>query len=178
MPVASGRLNALLIESARAELQPHFEVLTTHVQQGYDVTTEQSKFLEADLVVFQFPVFWFALPPSLKKYIDDVYSYGVFFGPTPHYGRGGLLAGKDYLMSTTWNAAADDFHSSETVIGDRSADDVLIAFHLTQQYVGLHKLASFAEYDVVQGPDVETAGERLRQHLRRHVVDERHPTLA
>lgn len=170
-PMAAGRLNQLLFETAQSELRPHFSVLTTHTRDGYDVTTEQSKFQEADLVIFQFPVYWFALPPSLKKYVDDVYTYGTFFGPTADYGRGGLLGGRDYLVSTTWNAASSDFRNDDTIIGNRSPDEVLVAFHLTQQYVGLSPLDSFAESDVVQNPDPGGSVDRLRQHLRRHVLE-------
>ncbi|HEY0813804.1 MAG TPA: NAD(P)H-dependent oxidoreductase [Pseudonocardia sp.] len=170
-PMAAGRLNELLVRAARTELQRNFTVLTTTVHAGYDVASEQRKFREADTIIFQFPVYWFALPPTLKKYVDDVYTYGTFFGPTHTYGRGGLLGGRDYMVSTTWNASATDFGSTETFIGQRTADDVLIAFHLTQQYVGLSPLASFSENDVVQHPDVDGAVERLRQHLRAHVID-------
>jgi NADPH dehydrogenase (quinone) len=161
-PMASGRLNALLVETARSELEAHFSILTTWVQDGYDVAAEQRECLEASVVVFQFPVFWFAVPPSLKKYIDDVYAYGTFFGPTAVYGRGGLLGGRQYLVSTTWNAARNDFDSPDTIIGRRTSDDVLLSFHLTQQYVGLNPLASFSEYDVVQRSDADGSKNRLR----------------
>lgn len=169
-PMAAGRLNQLLMETAQTELQPHYSVLTTNILEGYDVAAEQRKFQEADLVFFQFPVYWFALPPILKKYIDDVYSYGIFFGPTAHYGRGGYLGGRDYIVSTTWNAASTDFGNVDTIIGERSSDDVLVAFHLTQQYVGLSPLPSFTESDVVQNPDPDGSVSRLRQHLRSHVL--------
>jgi len=172
-PMASGSLNTLLVESARAALSPSHAILTTVIRDGYDVRDEQRKFKQADVVIFQAPVFWFSLPSSMKKYIDDVYAYGVFFGATEHYGRGGLLRDKAYLLSTTWNAASSDFESAATILGDRTPDDVLASFHLTQQYVGLSPLASFAEYDVVQRPDAVGATSRLREHLQRHVIDVR-----
>jgi NADPH dehydrogenase (quinone) len=176
-PMASGSLSTLLVESARAELSPSHAILTTAVRDGYDVLDERRKFKEADVVIFQVPVFWFSLPSSMKKYIDDVYAYGVFFGATEHYGRGGLLNGKAYLISTTWNAASSDFGSAATILGDHTPDEVLMSFHLTQQYVGLSPLASFVEYDVVQRPDVVGATSRFREHLRRHVIDVRESDL-
>ncbi len=172
-PMARGSLNALLVESARLELSPSHSILTTVIADGYDISDEQRKFKEADVVIFQVPVFWFSLPPSFKKYIDDVYAYGVFFGGSEHYGRGGLLHDKAYMLSTTWNAASSDFGSAATIIGDRTPDEVFAPFHLTQQYVGLSPLTSFAEYDVVQRPDAVGATRRLREHLRRHVTDVR-----
>lgn len=170
-PMASGRLNTLLLGAARAELTSTHSVLSTTVRDGYDAAIEREKFHAADLVIFQFPVYWFALPPTLKRYIDDVYAYGSFFGPTEAYGRGGLLTGRDYLVSTTWNAASNDFGSGATILGERTPDDVLVSFHLTQQYVGLNPLPSFATYDVMQRPDADRSAARLREHLRRHVVE-------
>src|SRR4051812_21907067 len=77
-PMAAGRLNTTLLEAARAELAPTHSILSTNVRDGYDVATERAKFHAADVIVFQFPVYWFALPPSLKRYVDDVYAYGSF----------------------------------------------------------------------------------------------------
>lgn len=171
-PLASSRLSELLVDAARAELEPHMKVLTSSVQAGHDVAAEQRKFMQADLVLFQFPVFWFATPPSLKRYVDDVYEYGKFFGPGPAYGRGGLLGGRNYLVSTTWNATLDDFGTGQSIIAGRSVDEVLSAFHLTQQYVGLKPLPSFSEHNVVRQPDPHGAASRLREHLRIHVSGE------
>lgn len=171
-PMAASRLSQHLADAARDELEPSMKVLTTNVQAGYDVALEQGKFMEADVVMFQFPVFWFATPPTLKKYVDDVYEYGRFFGPGPAYGRGGLLGGRDYLISTTWNAAVEDFETGQSIIAGRSVDDVLSAFHLTQQYVGLKPLPSFSEHKVVSQPDPQGAAHRLRAHLRAHVTSE------
>lgn len=169
-PAASGYLNTFLFKILQQELSASHTVRTTVVKDGYDVAAEQQKFLQADLIIFQTPVFWFALPSSLKQYIDEVYKYGIFFGSTAQYGRGGMLTGKRYLLSSTWNAKSTDFGLASGFLGERTPDDVLVAFHLTQQYVGLEQLASFSEYDVVQKPDADGAAYRLQQHLKKHIV--------
>ncbi len=70
---------------------------------------------------------WFMLPPSLKKYLDDVFAYGEFFafndGP---YGSGGLMGGKKFVLSTTWNAPSDVFHDPAKFFEGRSPEDVLL----------------------------------------------------
>ncbi|GAB3491472.1 hypothetical protein GCM10027341_04470 [Spirosoma knui] len=86
-----------------------------------------------NLIVFQTPAVWFALPSNFKQYIDEVYTYGVFFGRTGAYGCGGLLAGKQYMLSMTRNAIATYFGCVSGFLEEHSLDDVLIAFHLTQQ---------------------------------------------
>jgi NADPH dehydrogenase (quinone) len=169
-PAASGRLNTLLFETLRLELSSTHTILTTEVRKGYDVANEQHKFLEADLIVFQTPVFWFSLPSIFKRYIDDVYSYGVFFGRAGEYGRGGLLSGKQYMLSMTWNAKSTDFDSTSGFLGQRTADDVMLAFHLTQRYIGLQQLPSFSEYNVVQSPNSDRTVSRLREHLNQYIL--------
>lgn len=171
-PAATGRLNSLLFETLQQELSATHIIQTTVVRNGYDISSEQRKFQRADLIIFQTPVFWFALPASLKRYIDEVYAYGVFFGYTGQYGRGGLLKGKNYMLSMTWNAKSTDFGLASGFLGERTPDDIMSAFHLTQQYVGLQQLPSFSEHDVVQNPDIDGAISRLRQHIEQYVYRE------
>jgi NADPH dehydrogenase (quinone) len=169
-PAASGRLNTLLFETLQQELKLSHTVLTTVLQNGYDIAMEQQKFHKADLIIFQTPIFWFSLPSSFKRYVDEVYKYGIFFGPSSQYGRGGLLTGKTYFLSSTWNAKSTDFGLASGFLGERTPDDLLVSFHLTQQYIGLQQLASFSEYDVVAKPDPDGAVKRLQQHLQKYIV--------
>lgn len=74
------------------------------------------------------------------------------------------------MLSTTWNAKASDFESDLTILGRRTPDDMLLAFHITQQYVGMEQVASFSEHDVVRNADPESAMRRLRDHLDHHVI--------
>ncbi|MDF5730515.1 MAG: NAD(P)H-dependent oxidoreductase [Rhizonema sp. PD38] len=45
-----------------------------------DIATEQEKLLWADVVIFQFPLWWFSMPAILKGWIDRVYAYGFAYG--------------------------------------------------------------------------------------------------
>ena len=65
-----------------------------------EIRAEQQKLLSADLIVLQFPLWWYNLPAILKGWIDRVFTSGFGFdlplGPDRllrRYG-GGLLAGK------------------------------------------------------------------------------------
>ena len=67
-----------------------------------DVKAEQDKLLKADIVVWQFPCYWYALPALMKKYLDDVYVYGFAHGST-----GNKLKGKKLILSFTTGATED-----------------------------------------------------------------------
>ncbi|WLQ12126.1 NAD(P)H-dependent oxidoreductase [Hahella aquimaris] len=163
--VADGSFNEGLISVAMQALQPFAEVRTSRVMDGYDISEEQQKYLWADLIVLQFPVYWFSAPAALKRYIDDVYAHGVFFAGAERYGEGGLLKGRRYLLSTTWNAAEEAFHPEGGVLAGLAADQVLTSMHITQRYVGLTPLESFAAFNVINEPRFEYWAERWRRHL-------------
>ena len=112
------------------------------------------------------PVFWFAAPALLKKYMEDVFQIGVFYVRAPEYGRGGHLTDKKYMLSTTWNAPEEAFGNKDKFFDGRSCDEALIGFHLAQKYIGMQQLPSFACYNVVKNPQIETFKENLRRHLQ------------
>lgn len=169
--VAQGLLNQTLFELAKTELQPHYHVLETTIAEGYQVSDEQAKFKQADIIIFQYPVFWFSVPGVFKTYLDEVYEHGVFFTGSDRYGEGGLLAGKRYLLSTTWNAPSDVFMNQDTFFNGRAMDEVLLGMHKAQQYVGMTQLKSFGAFDVVGNPQLDHQRTAWRQHLQTELVN-------
>ena len=163
-PFATGRLNRTLA----SEMKKYFtenghHVKTTTIQKGYNAGQEQKKFLWADTIIFQFPVFWFDAPAVLKQYMQDVYAYGIFYQTADKpYGQGGLLQNKNYMLSTTWNAPKEVFGSKLPAL-----DEVLVSMHQTQSFVGLKALSSFSCHNVIKNPQVNQYLSDLRQHLKK-----------
>lgn len=61
-----------------------------------DIETEHKKLIEADVIVFQFPIQWYGAPSIMHKYMEQVLSYGFA------YGEGGdKLKGKHFIASFT-----------------------------------------------------------------------------
>ena len=75
-------------------LGENHHVKTTTIQDGYNIKEEQDKFLWADVVIYQTPIYWFSVPGLFKTYMDEVYEYGLFFKGADEYGTGGLLKRK------------------------------------------------------------------------------------
>ncbi|KAJ8407740.1 hypothetical protein AAFF_G00267840 [Aldrovandia affinis] len=65
-----------------------------------DIVEEQRKLTEADLIIFQFPMYWFSLPAILKGWIDRVFTQGFAFTDKQRYSNG-LLKGKKAMLSFT-----------------------------------------------------------------------------
>ncbi len=64
-----------------------------------DVPTEQERLLRADIIVMQFPFFWYTMPSLMKKWGENVFVHGFSHGST-----GNKLHGKKLIMSFTAGA--------------------------------------------------------------------------
>ncbi|XP_061050760.1 ribosyldihydronicotinamide dehydrogenase [quinone] isoform X1 [Eubalaena glacialis] len=71
-----------------------------------DIIAEQKKVQEADLVMFQFPLYWFSVPAVLKGWMDRVLCQGFAFD-LPGFYDDGLLKGKLAILSLTTGGTAD-----------------------------------------------------------------------
>lgn len=111
---------------------------------GCDVEAEQGKLRAADLIVFQFPLWWYSMPAIMKGWIDRVFESGFAYdvidpetGRARKYGDGGL-AGKRALALVT----AGDRPGSLAPRGiSGSIEDVLWPLlHGTFWYTGMQAL--------------------------------------
>lgn len=73
-----------------------------------DIAAEQRKLLWADMVLLQFPLWWFSMPAILKGWVERVYANGFAYGVGEHsdrrwgmrYGEG-VMAGKRAMLLVT-----------------------------------------------------------------------------
>jgi NADPH dehydrogenase (quinone) len=96
-----GELTGAFADRATAFFQERgWEIQKTATQNAYDVVEEMEKLKWADIVFVQVPVNWLSVPWSLKKYIDEVWTAGLFgelsagdgrsaVAPKANYGTGG-----------------------------------------------------------------------------------------
>uniref|UniRef100_A0A8C6LEF8 Ribosyldihydronicotinamide dehydrogenase [quinone] n=2 Tax=Nothobranchius furzeri TaxID=105023 RepID=A0A8C6LEF8_NOTFU len=66
-----------------------------------DITKEHAKIIEADLIIFQFPMYWFGLPAIMKGWIDRVLTNGFAFSTEQLYSQGVFKDKKTMLSFTT-----------------------------------------------------------------------------
>ncbi|MEK8131567.1 NAD(P)H-dependent oxidoreductase [Paenibacillus filicis] len=161
-----GQFNRTLMDKMTGILSEKHEVRISVLQNGYDVREEQHKYVWADLVIYQTPVYWFSVPGLLKTYMDQVFAYGVFFEGSNTYGQGGLMTGKSYMLSTTWNASEEAFSDPDGFFEGRSVDEVLAHLHRTHRYIAMQSLPSFTCLNVLKEPKMNETVERLEHHLR------------
>lgn len=177
--ISPGRLNKTMAGVIQDEMEKRgFAFQQTDIEKGYGVDAEVQKHLWADLIILQSPVYWFGSPWIYKKYVDEVFTAGMLQGsfitgdgrtsedPGKPYGSGGLLQGKQYMISLTWNAPKKAFNDPhQTLFEGKSVDDVFAANTANYKFCGMEVLPSFSCHDIFKAPDVQGDIERLRLHL-------------
>lgn len=73
-----------------------------------DVKAEQERLLRADVIVFQFPLFWSSAPSLLHRWMEQTLTHGFAHGRT-----GDKLKGKLLLLSFTSAAPEEMFLTGE-----------------------------------------------------------------
>ena len=175
---SEGRLSKTLHNVAKETLiSLNKTVEETIIDSEYDLEEEVLKILKADAIIFQMPAWWMGIPWTVKKYIDTVYmqGYGRFFendgrssqDPSRKYGTGGLLKGKKYMISVTWNAPIEAFEEKDNFFEGLGVDGVYFSFHKIQEFVGMNKLPSFMCNDVIKNPNIELYIENYKNHLQK-----------
>ena len=181
--ISSGRLNNTMVGVIKQEMEKRgYAVRQTNIEQGYnsdtDIAAEVAKHLWADIIILQSPVFWFGMPWKYKKYVDEVFTAGMFQqsflsgdgrtreNPGKQYGTGGKMQGKQYMLSLTWNAPRVAFgDQAQILFQGKTVDDVFVSNTANYSFCGAQVLPSFSCFDVMKQPDVENDIVRLREHL-------------
>jgi glutathione-regulated potassium-efflux system ancillary protein KefF len=69
-----------------------------------DVAAEQAALAAARLVVWLHPIHWYGMPPLMKLWLDEVFSFGWAYGPGGH-----ALRGKSLWLVASTGGAADSY---------------------------------------------------------------------
>ncbi|WP_392561067.1 NAD(P)H-dependent oxidoreductase [Orbus sturtevantii] len=178
---SSGRLNTTLTNTAEQYLiEKGHEVKVTVIDHGYDVEQEIQKYEWADVIIYQMPAWWMGEPWIMKKYIDEVFTqgHGRLYASdgrsrsdvSKKYGSGGLLQGKKYMLSVTWNAPTEAFNQPDQFFEGLGVDIVYFHLHKANQFLGLEGLPTFLCIDVIKNADIEQDIQRYKAHLDNTII--------
>ncbi|WP_136476009.1 NAD(P)H-dependent oxidoreductase [Pseudomonas sp. DG56-2] len=135
-----------------------------------DIQQELDKLLWADLVVFNFPIFWFSTPAILKGWFDRVLVSGVCYGGKRFYDQGGLV-GKKALVTVTLGGREHMF--GEGAIHGPLEDLLRPLLRGTLAYVGFEVLEPFVAWHVPYiSEDARTAFLHSYQQRLEHLSDD------
>ena len=178
---SSGKYNKTVTEHTEAffNKMDSIEVKVTNISDGYDTAEEVEKFVWADFIIYHTPMWWFQVPNGFKKYIDEVFTVGHNRGiyhsdgrssanPAINYGTGGLLQGRKYMVTTSWNAPKTAFTLPGEFFNETSVDNgPLFGFHRMNAFAALEKMEGFHFHDVEKNADIVRDMAQYEKHLEK-----------
>ena len=154
----SGRNNFTTVKDPNYFKQQIEEMYATEMT-GFsaEIESEMKKIEWCDLLIWQFPLWWFGLPAVLKGWVDRVFAMGRVYGGDRIY-EGGVFHGKRALLSLT-TGGPEEAYRKGAFNGDIAG--ILRPIHRGMlQFVGIDILAP----QIVYGP-VRMTDEQRKQSL-------------
>lgn len=128
-------------------LQYDREQKYSHQHQSFsdDIAGEIEKLLWCDMLILQFPLWWFSVPAIMKGWIDRVFVNGAVYGAGRRYDTGGLAGRRAMVVTST--AALEGMAASDGLVG--SLDTILWPIQNgTLAYAGCKVLPPFVSWNV------------------------------
>ena len=155
--------NKIIVEKLK-EIIPGMEI--DHIDELYqdkkiDIKAEQEKLLKAEIIIFQFPIYWFKSPYFLSKWVEDVFTHGFAYGTNAY-----KLEGKKLFVSITLGGDENEFK------GNFSLDRLMSPFEATAAYCKI-KWGGFVytldiPFTIKETPDIaKTKTELLYKHAQK-----------
>jgi len=139
-----------------------------------DIQVEIDKVLACDLLILQFPLWWFSVPAIMKGWIDRVFVNGIMYGAGNRRFENGGLKGKRAMLAFT-TGCFPEMMEPDGLLGDRD----VILWHLqygTFGYSGLQVLPPFIGWSI-QYTDEAKRREYLDQYADRLRHIEHEPAM-
>lgn len=125
-----------------------------------DVEREQKLLENYDTIVFQFPFYWFNCPPLLKKWLDEVLTYGWAYGSKSGY----KLANKKIALAISVGINEEDY--TETGRYNYTLEQLTAPFEITFKYIKADYKPLFAFY----GAEHDATSERIEKNTRDYMA--------
>ncbi len=132
---------------------PHYAVAQkeAYLQDAFtkDIKQEQERLLWCDLLILQFPLWWFNAPAILKGWMDRVLAKGFAYDKGQWFEQGLLKGKKAMLVLTT--QSSESSYAPKGVHGP--IEEYLKPLEHTLNFVGISLEAPFVAYGVDDAPD-------------------------
>lgn len=117
------------------------DLYASYPDEVIDVEKEQALLLAHDRIVFQFPFYWYSSPSLLKKWQDEVLSFGWAYGP-----GGTKLNGKEFMLAISTGGPAEAYQAGGH--NRYSMSELTRPFQAMANLTGMQFLPSFIEQGV------------------------------
>jgi len=149
----ASRANRAMSEAAAAvDGVTHVDLYAEYPRYEINIDREQARLIEHDVILLQFPVFWYSCPALVKEWIDLTLEHGFAYGH-----EGDKLKGKTFMLAVTAGGPQDAYTP-----GGYQKHDLRTFLTPFEQTAGLCQMrfpAPFVLYGALSaGPDAHAAG--------------------
>ena len=133
--------------------------------EGFDLKAEQSALIQTDVIIWQFPFYWYSVPALMKKWIDDVLTRGFA------YGSGATaLHGKLLLISFTTGASETEYAHGHSM--NWPIEDFLLPLLQTANLCGLETLSPVwsTNMSFIEGVHDDSDRDRIKSAAHEHAL--------
>ena len=140
--------NSILNKRIKAELEYKENIMYKDLSSLYnnfqiDVKKEQQDLEDATKIIFQFPMYWYSAPSILKRWVDEVFSYGYSYEIDENGEFQALaLKGKAFQMIVTMGAREESFVGEDRL----SVKECLNSYSYTAKMLGMKEQEPYLIY--------------------------------
>ncbi|EJO9867647.1 flavodoxin family protein [Vibrio vulnificus] len=135
------------------------DLYAEYPQFDINIDNEQARLLEHDVIVFQFPLYWYSTPALLKEWQDLVLEYGFAYGTDG-------TALKDKLMLCVVSAGGKEEAYKAEGYNHFTIRQLLAPIEQMAALTSMHYLPPFAIF----GARTALEENRIDQHVERYVT--------
>lgn len=117
------------------------DLYATYPDLFIDIKQEQKLLLEHDIIIFQFPLYWYSSPAILKEWQDLVLEQGFAYGE-----KGDKLLNKQFMLAISTGGSDNSY--SETGYNTKPITDFLLPFEKMSAICGMQYLEPFVVHDI------------------------------
>ncbi|MCO6564880.1 MAG: NAD(P)H-dependent oxidoreductase [Apibacter sp.] len=128
------------------EIEKYPEMFTVHSlyntypNYSIDVEKEQKLIEQHENIILQYPLYWFNCPALLKKWIDDVFTYGWAYGS-----KGDKMKDKKIALAISAGSKEENYKKDRNY--SVTIDDLILPFKITSDYMN----SNFKGYFILYG---------------------------
>lgn len=140
-----------------------------------DANKEQQRLAPAEMIIFEYPLWWYSAPSLLHRYLEQVFLAGWAYATNNR-----ALAGKNLALSFTTGASESDYQRREGVM--HTIEQFLPAMLATAHFTGMTYRGAVYSFDMacydpsdqarISAVQARARGQakRLRDHIAQFIA--------
>ncbi|PHR86194.1 MAG: NAD(P)H oxidoreductase [Moritella sp.] len=133
------------------------DLYDTYPDSFIDIKHEQTLLLNHDIIVLQFPLYWYSCPAILKEWQDLVLEHGFAYGE-----HGDKLVGKKIMLAISTGGSMNSY--STAGYNEHDISQFLLPFSQMSKLCNLEYLTPFVVHDIHKRHDPARIARKAKEY--------------